>query len=596
MSIQIAFQSNVGELTHTPGTPQTATSTRLGMAQNSSPVIAPVPGKGFVIAFQVNTGNLFISRGVPQAGIDSRFGMMADTNPAIAATRAGGAQIAFHANTGRLLITDDSAAAIRDVNVTLKPNTSPAMTRFGGIVAYQSASGTLGTIVLNPNSQPVDTVFGMASGTSPSIATDYLKGFETSTTIAFQANTGNLFTATGRVREGVDTRLGMMAGTSPSIVYLADGKTLIAFQANVGRLFTTKGLPSQAFDTGFQMHHASSPTIVMLKDGAPLIAFQAPNGNLMTTQGNFSTVVDTQLGMMLGTIPDVDVERTPIPTISSVTPTHAQVGAQIEIIGADLSLESFVFFTTEQPGAFVSSPSTHVSDMKLKTTVPSGVKPGVLLVGVINESGTATSLFVVDQSAPPPPKLPVITSMNPVTGSNLSVVTFEGNNFQSTKEVTINSIVADYAVISDSELRVRVPLLTLSGPFVIKNDAGLAKSGIFVIQNFQGLGSLSVENQTSNDTITVWIHGRNASTGIDRSAGFTLAPGDSTGAVNLFSGAVYDWAATSHAAVAEHNIDFPHDKLDPTLEATSLILNYRRAAATGIDGLTGGPSQAFTVT
>jgi len=595
MALQIAFHSNVGELTTTPGTPQTATSTRLGMLQKTSPVIASVPGLGYVLAFQANTGKLIINRGVPQAGLDTGFGMMVDTNPAIAVARDGGyTEIAFHSNNGRLMITDGLGKPPRDLNVALKPGTSPAMPRLGGKVAYHSANGTLGSIFLTPNNRlPDDTHFGMAINTSPSIAKRYTNAFDFTLMIAFQANTGNLFTATGRVRDGVDTQLGMMAGTSPSIVYLADGTLLIAFQANVGRLFTTKGLPSQAFDTGFQMNRASSPAIVLLRDGTPLIAFQAPNGHLMTTQGNFAVAVDTQLGMMAGTTPGIDTERAPVPTISSIKPTHAPVGASIEINGANLILGSAVYFVTSTSTVF--APSTHISDARRQASVPSGVVPGPLLVVLLNESGQANVAFVVDQPTPVPPSPPVISSMNPTAGPNLSVVTFAGKNFTSTKAVSINFVAAEFLVVSDVELRARVPLLTLSGPFIIENADGATTGPTFVVRQFVGLGSISIENKTAGDTITVWVSGRNTATGITLADSFTLAPGQSTGGVQLFTGAVYGWAATAHAAVAEHNSRFPNNQLDPVAQTTAQIFNYQRAAAEGIDGQTGGVAQSFQV-
>src|SRR5690348_9561956 len=69
---------------------------------------------------------------------------------------------------------------------------------------------------------------GMMAGTSPTIAA---ASDASSAAVAFQANTGNLWTYDAALG-AVDRQLGMMAGTSPAICSLGAVKAYsVAFQA-----------------------------------------------------------------------------------------------------------------------------------------------------------------------------------------------------------------------------------------------------------------------------------------------------------------------------------------------------------------------------
>jgi len=74
--------------------------------------------------------------------------------------------------------------------------------------------------------------------------------------VAFQANTGNLWTV-GSDNHG-DTKLGMMAGTSPSIAAVG-GSYEVAFQANTGNLWTV-GSDNHG-DWNLGMRAGTSPSI-----------------------------------------------------------------------------------------------------------------------------------------------------------------------------------------------------------------------------------------------------------------------------------------------------------------------------------------------
>jgi hypothetical protein len=159
-------------------------------------------------------------------------------------------------------------------------------------VAFQANTGNLWTVGAD---NVGDRRLGMMPGTSPSIAAlpwgDYV--------VAFQANTGNLWTV-DFVRAS-DWKLGMMAGTSPSIAALPGGDYVVAFQANTSNLWTVGA--DNVGDRGLGMMAGTSPSIVALPGGDYEVAFQANTGNLWTVGAD--DVGDWQLGMMTGTSPSI---------------------------------------------------------------------------------------------------------------------------------------------------------------------------------------------------------------------------------------------------------------------------------------------------
>ena len=80
--------------------------------------------------------------------------------------------------------------------------------------------------------------------------------------VAFQANTGNLWTLDPDLNE-VDRGLGMMADTSPSITPVGSGNFYaVAFQANTGNLWTLDPGPG-AVDRGLGMRTGTSPSVTL---------------------------------------------------------------------------------------------------------------------------------------------------------------------------------------------------------------------------------------------------------------------------------------------------------------------------------------------
>src|SRR4051794_5365058 len=128
-------------------------------------------------------------------------------------------------------------------------------------IAFQANTGNLWTWTIdNPGR---DTGMGMMAGTSPSVAP--MSGVGSDHPIAFQANTGRLWTA-GAFGPG-DTGLGMQAGASPSI-----WGSKVAFTANTGELWTNTSNP------GFLVRYGTSPSLA----GSHTAYRNATDGKLRT--------------------------------------------------------------------------------------------------------------------------------------------------------------------------------------------------------------------------------------------------------------------------------------------------------------------------
>ena len=159
-------------------------------------------------------------------------------------------------------------------------------------VAFQANTGNLWTVGVDNRG---DWELGMKADTSPSITALPGGGYE----VAFQANTGNLWTV------GVDNRgdweLGMKADTSPSITALPGGGYEVAFQANTGNLWTV-GVDNHG-DWELGMKPDTSPSITALPGGGHEVAFQANTGNLWLVGADNRG--DTGLGMKAGTSPSI---------------------------------------------------------------------------------------------------------------------------------------------------------------------------------------------------------------------------------------------------------------------------------------------------
>ncbi len=210
------------------------------------------------MAFQANTGDLWTWAGDDGGFADS----VASTGLAMA---TGGTSPSMF----------DIGNEVFDVAFNSEVNT--------GLWERQGEAGTKGTAV--------DLGLGMEGETSPSITTEVNGEFA----IAFEANTGALWTATPDPNAAASTGLGMDSFTSPSITALASGGAAVAFKANTGALRTWQGNAGtlgSGVSTTCNPGDGGTPTY---KDGGLDIAcftspsigdYIAPHGLSLTAKGN----------------------------------------------------------------------------------------------------------------------------------------------------------------------------------------------------------------------------------------------------------------------------------------------------------------------
>jgi hypothetical protein len=303
--------------------------TGLAMAAGTSPSIAYtlIDGGKYEVAFQGSNGDLWTT-GI-YGTTDTGLRVMPGTSPAIAQIAAGGdtfviafedvdAELVTYELTPTTTSITSSKETTAYLGLPVATNSSPAITPEPGngyTIAYQNSAGYLSTTGTLGTGSPG---LGMKAGTSPSI-TLVTGGYQ----IAFQANTGELWTY-GTLGTG-DLGRGMDNSTSPSIAMIGDAiggapeitsNYEIAFQANTGHLWTigSAGLPSG--DLGQAMKPGTSPSIVgtnvitVATSGSPstlkagyIAAYQSSTGVLSFYDELSGQAFSTGLGMDNSTSP-----------------------------------------------------------------------------------------------------------------------------------------------------------------------------------------------------------------------------------------------------------------------------------------------------
>ncbi|HEX5402368.1 MAG TPA: G1 family glutamic endopeptidase [Pseudonocardiaceae bacterium] len=222
-----------------------------------------------------------------------------DADGDFAVTYTGGiaAHAAFQAADG----TVHNYASGGDVPLkqVMMAGTSPSVAPIAGGMetAYQ---GTNGFLIVTGPSGTKNTFLGMMAGTSPSITALTGGGFM----VAFQANTGSLWTYTSSSGAANNLALGMNPDSSPSITQLASGSSEIAFEANTSALWVYAGSTTAARSLKLGMASGTSPSLTALPTSGFMIAFQANTGILWT----FTTSAggsNRGLGMATGTSPSI---------------------------------------------------------------------------------------------------------------------------------------------------------------------------------------------------------------------------------------------------------------------------------------------------
>ena len=158
-------------------------------------------------------------------------------------------------------------------------------------------------------------------------------------------------------------------------------------------------------------------------------------------------------------------EKTPPPTVISLTPNQGIIGSSITISGENFSAditENTVLFSDD-----IEATITEASRNSLTVTVPNNAKTGKVTVITNDKSANSEDEFIVIPT-------PIITSFSPISGLVNTSVTITGTNFSSVIEentVRFNNKEAIITNATTTSLTVTVPNEATTGKIsVIVND------------------------------------------------------------------------------------------------------------------------------
>tara|TARA_R110002050_G_scaffold118625_3_gene236149 strand:+ start:57076 stop:59124 length:2049 start_codon:yes stop_codon:yes gene_type:complete len=148
------------------------------------------------------------------------------------------------------------------------------------------------------------------------------------------------------------------------------------------------------------------------------------------------------------------------PTLISITPLSGAVGTEVTITGSTFGTDTSkvqVFFNGV--GATIES----LTDTEIKVLVPEGAITGLVEI-FINDGDLPNTEFTV---------LPSIISMSPESGIKESEVTINGSSFGTniaTVEVFFNGKEAEVLSVTDTEIKVKVPVKAFTGLVKVSVD------------------------------------------------------------------------------------------------------------------------------
>jgi hypothetical protein len=288
VSYEVAYHDSAGDLALAgPAGPEgDSPLSNPPIMPGTSPAIASVDfPDGFLMAYQDTEGQLIeveSNNGPDATPFAPGVAMAPGTSPSITTLDGFDAEVAVQDSANDLITVGagDGSAGMTNWGL-MAPGTSPSVTAlpsqgaFDFEVAYQLPDSNLATVGAEDHGA---WDLGMAADTSPSITGLANGSYE----VAFQANTGSLWTLASGASGGRNLSLGMMAGTSPSLTSQGTSNYEIAFQANTGSLWLVSS-NNVGHNQSLGMKGGTSPSIFAVGSGSQYeVAFQANTGILWT--------------------------------------------------------------------------------------------------------------------------------------------------------------------------------------------------------------------------------------------------------------------------------------------------------------------------
>ncbi|MFN4083925.1 MAG: IPT/TIG domain-containing protein [Bacteroidia bacterium] len=259
-----------------------------------------------------------------------------------------------------------------------------------------------------------------------------------------------------------------------------------------------------------------------------------------TTTSNTSTGTATVAGLSStgSAITFTGTELNAPPTITSINPSAARIGANVTIRGTLFTGASAISFNGVPQTTY-----TVVNDTTITTTVPAGATTGP--VSVTNPFGTGTSTFnfVVIPS-------PTITSFTPSSGTFGTSVTISGTGFTWATGVKFNGISAAFTIVNNTTITTTVPTGATTGSIRVINPADSVDSstpftvfGVPTVTSFTPTSgpvgtTVSITGTNFNAVTFVRFNGVNSSYSVNSPTSITatVPSGATTGAISVING------------------------------------------------------------
>ncbi|TQR17380.1 IPT/TIG domain-containing protein [Psychrobacillus vulpis] len=174
--------------------------------------------------------------------------------------------------------------------------------------------------------------------------------------------------------------------------------------------------------------------------------------------------------------------------LTSLSTTSGKLigGETIILTGKNFDQNVKVYFGDNE--AVVSS---YISSTSIRVVVPEGVATGLVTVKVINPSNSTAELTnAYEYLAPPPPPVPVVTSLSEdsiLVGTTKTIAVI-GENFQRTSKVYFGDLEAtSFTFYSANKVTVRIPISTIPGVVDVKvvntdGEFGVLNNGFTFIE------------------------------------------------------------------------------------------------------------------
>jgi YD repeat-containing protein len=191
------------------------------------------------------------------------------------------------------------------------------------------------------------------------------------------------------------------------------------------------------------------------------------------------------------------------PTITGLTPNTGNAGASVNVSLTGTNLTGAAL-GTDNPGILVRNVVTTPTSIAATFQISFAASTGATAVMVTTTTGSATTSFSVNASAP------IVSTLSPTAGPVTRLVTITGNGFSSTaalNQIRFNGILATTLSATATVLTTQVPSGATTGPVTV-TVGGLASNGVtFTVANagppptltsvFPNVGSVQGGQQTT---------------------------------------------------------------------------------------------------